>query len=258
MNIFFDKYQGTGNDFILIDDRALKFPVNKNLVKSLCNRHNGIGSDGLILIQNSIKANFKMVYYNSDGKKGSFCGNGSRCAISFANRLYNLNSDIYFEAFDGIHIASIGKKEISVKMLDVKQVECFKDYVFLDTGSPHHVIMVEDLNRIDVNAAGSLISSGPPYFEKGVNVNFVEKKSNKDFNIRTYERGVKSETLSCGTGAVAVAIAMFELNNTNLNNINIKVKGGQLTIKFSKIDEIYSNICLIGPATNVFSGQIII
>ena len=257
MFLKFEKYSGTCNEFIIIDNRNFVFKLKeKMIIQNLCNRNFGIGADGLILIENSKKAEFKMVYYNSDGNLGSFCGNGSRCAVSFYNSINKIDKKIIFEAYDGLHKAELIKNQISIKMADVSDVKIFDDHIFIDTGSPHHIIIVDDLNSIDVNKIGSKISSGSPYFEKGTNVNFVKVNSDFEFDIRTYERGVESETLSCGTGATAVAIAMYEKKITKREVVKINVKGGELFVDFKKKNRSFNNIHLIGTADHIFSGKI--
>ena len=257
MEIDFYKFHGTGNDFIIIDDRKLKFPSKNNRkIKFLCDRVFGIGSDGLILIQDSLKMDFKMIYYNSDGNKGSFCGNGARCAVSYANFLYSFNRGISFEFSEEFYSAIIGDNEISVRMSDVYKINCFKDYIFLNTGSPHHVVLVEDIDSIDVKLKGSEIRYSNIYKDKGTNVDFVQKISNNEFSIRTYERGVEDETYSCGTGATAVAIAMHKLKETSQEKIKINVKGGQLEVNFEHKDGLYHKVYLKGPVVKVYKGKI--
>ena len=257
MEVNFKKYSGTGNDFIIIDNRNLVFSSKaKETIEKLCNRNFGIGADGLILIENSKKAEFKMVFYNSDGNLGSFCGNGSRCAVSFYKSLKGIDKKVIFEAYDGLHLAEFIENKISIRMSDVLDIKIFDNHVFIDTGSPHHIVLVDDLNSINVNKLGSKISNGPPYFEKGTNVNFVKIKSENEFNIRTYERGVESETLSCGTGATAVALAMFQKRIAKKGIIKINTKGGELLVNFKNDNKKFNEIYLIGPADHIFSGKI--
>ena len=253
----FYKYQGTGNDFILIDNRSKVFPKdNTTFISQLCDRRFGVGCDGLILLENSETYDFKMCYYNADGKEGSLCGNGARCIVGFANFLKLIDNKTTFEASDGVHIATIANGIISLQMHDVNEIETFDGHSFLDTGSPHHVQMVEDLKTFDVFTIGKKIRDGAPYYNMGTNVNFVEQISNNQFAIRTYERGVEDETLSCGTGATAVAIAMHKNRTTYSNNIEIKVAGGILEVAFNVSDELYSQVFLSGPVKQVFRGTI--
>ena len=251
----FFKYQGTGNDFILIDDRANVFPLKDvSLVARLCDRRFGIGADGLILIQNAATSDFKMVYFNADGNESSLCGNGARCTIAFANFLNCIEDKTTFEAVDGLHSAHIDGDIISLQMHDVSKIQAFENHTFLDTGSPHHVEMVEELKTFDVYGNGKRIREGSPYYMTGTNVNFVEQLAKDQFAIRTYERGVEDETLSCGTGATAVALAMYENKKTTATKIKINVQGGVLEIQFEVTDKGYSQIFLSGPAEQVYSG----
>ena len=257
MQIRFYKYQGTGNDFIMIDDRDATFPQEDiAYIAHCCDRRFGIGADGLILVQNHPTADFKMVYFNADGRESSLCGNGARCTVAFAASLGIIDKRTTFMAIDGLHTATIeADQTVALRMHDVTDFRCEKDHTFLDTGSPHHVAMVEDLAHFPVVEKGRSIRRGAPYFEAGSNVNFVEKVNENTFAIRTYERGVEDETLSCGTGATAVALAMHKTKETTAKRINILVEGGQLTVSFIA-GESYSNIDLQGPATFVYQGTI--
>ena len=258
MEISFYKYEGTGNDFVMIDNRDLFFPKADNtLVKHWCDRRFGIGADGLILLENDVDTNFKMVYYNSDGNPSSMCGNGGRCIVAFAKQLGLIKDHAIFSAVDGTHHATIFDHNIvSLQMSEVSQIDIHPDYVFLNTGSPHHVTLVEDLRATDVRAIGSQIRYGQLYGDAGSNVNFVKQIDAASFAIRTYERGVEDETLSCGTGATAVAIAMHTLGKTLANSVAVFVEGGKLEVSFVKEDSVYTNVCLKGPATFVFKGTI--
>ncbi|MBA22615.1 MAG: diaminopimelate epimerase [Flavobacteriales bacterium] len=257
MEQFFFKYQGTGNDFIFIDDRSNTFPKeNISLIKRLCDRRFGIGSDGLILLQNSSSSDFKMVYFNADGNLGSFCGNGARCTVAFAKHLGCIMDNTTFEASDGLHYARIESGIISLQMHDVFDIKNFKTHSFLDTGSPHHVQMVNDLKQYNVYENGKRIREGEPYYEAGSNVNFVEQISENKFAIRTYERGVENETLSCGTGATAVAVVMHFNKKTTATQVVVEVEGGTLGIEFEPTEKGYQNIFLSGPAEQVYSGTL--
>lgn len=258
MKFRFYKYQGTGNDFIMIDDRANRFPqYDIAYIAHCCDRRFGIGADGLILIQNHPTADFKMFYFNADGRESTLCGNGARCTVAFAASLGIIEKQTTFMAIDGLHTATIEKDHtVALRMHDVNDFRCEKDYTFLDTGSPHHVSMVTDLSQFAVVEKGREIRNGAPYFEEGSNVNFVEKVNNNTFAIRTYERGVEDETLSCGTGATAVALAMHKIGVTTEQSLNILVEGGQLIVSFQVGDNAYINIDLQGPATFVFEGEI--
>ena len=257
MKLSFYKYQGTGNDFVMIDNRQQLFDKNNTkLVAKLCNRRFGIGADGLILLENHPELDFKMVYYNADGNESSMCGNGGRCLTAFANYLGIINNKATFEAIDGLHYAFIENKVVKLQMQDVLSVEKHQNHVFLNTGSPHHVQMESQLKELSIKEIGSKIRYGQPYNETGANVNFVKKLSENTFQVRTYERGVEDETLSCGTGVTAVAIAMFETGETKSNLITLETEGGNLQVTFNKEKGIYRNIWLIGPAVQVFKGTI--
>lgn len=258
MKITFYKYQGTGNDFVIIDNRNLFFPKNDTkLINFLCDRRFGIGADGLMLLENDNSSDFKMVYYNSDGNESSMCGNGGRCLVAFAKQMGVIVDKATFIAVDGLHHASIDANNIvSLQMIDVDKVNATSEYVFLNTGSPHHVQLVEDLKIFDVKNEGAKIRYGELYGKAGSNVNFVNQVGENEFSIRTYERGVEDETLSCGTGATAVAIAMKDLGKATSNEITINVEGGQLKVSFDHDDTSYKNVHLIGPAQFVFKGEI--
>lgn len=255
MEFTFYKYQGTGNDFVMIDNRQLQFDKNNTkLVESLCDRRFGIGADGLILLENHPELDFKMVYYNADGNESSMCGNGGRCIAAFAKHLGIIQDKASFEAIDGLHHAIIDNDVIKIQMQDVLSVENHQQHVFLNTGSPHHVQMEVNLNEFLIKEVGSKIRYGQPYNEAGSNVNFVKKLSEDIFQVRTYERGVEDETLSCGTGVTAVALAMFETGQTKSHLVTLETEGGQLQVSFEEEKGIYKNIWLIGPALKVFKG----
>ena len=257
MQLTFYKYQGTGNDFVMIDNRQQIFDKNDTKrIAFLCDRRFGIGADGLILLENHDTADFKMVYYNADGNESSMCGNGGRCITAFAKFLGIVEDSATFEAIDGMHKATIENAIVSLKMQDVFTVENHNTHVFLNTGSPHHVQIETNLKTLDIKSKGSKIRYGAPYNEAGSNVNFVFKNTNDDFSVRTYERGVEDETLSCGTGVTAVALAMHYIGETEKNLITLQTQGGLLNVSFEKEDKGYKNIWLIGPATQVFKGEI--
>ena len=259
MKLHFHKYQGTGNDFIIIDNRDLFFPKSdSNLISNLCDRRFGIGADGLILLEPSEDQDFKMVYFNADGFEGSMCGNGGRCIVAYAHRLGIIKNETMFDAIDGLHYAIINDKIVSLKMIDVTEIEVANTHTFLNTGSPHHINFYDNISDIDVKKLGSKIRYGAPYFEEGTNVNFVEQVSENTFKIRTYERGVENETLACGTGVTAVAIAANKIKKTINQMIKIEATGGQLEVSFQKEGDTYTNIFLKGPAQFIFEGNIII
>ncbi|WP_440880756.1 diaminopimelate epimerase [Tenacibaculum sp. C7A-26P2] len=256
MNLIFYKYQGTGNDFIIIDNRSKTFPKkNKDIISSLCNRYFGIGSDGLILLENDVESDFKMVYYNADGNESTMCGNGGRCIVAFAHKLKLIQKETKFNAVDGIHFASIKDDIVSLKMINVDTINIQESYAFTNTGSPHHIELVDDLDSFDVFNKGKNIRNNL-YGKDGSNVNFVEPIDESTFKVRTYERGVENETLACGTGVTAVAIAMHATKKTNSTSIKLPVKGGQLSVSFEKNNGIYTNIFLTGPAKYVFKGEL--
>ena len=257
MKYTFYKYQGTGNDFVFIDNRQLIFDKNNTkLIGYLCDRRFGIGADGLILLENDDTADFKMVYFNADGNESTMCGNGGRCIVAFAEFLKIIKHKTTFVAIDGLHHATIEGDFVKLQMQDVNTVEKHNNHFFLDTGSPHHVQFVDDLGCFDVKNQGAKIRYGSPYNEAGTNVNFVEKLNNETFTVRTYERGVEDETLSCGTGVTAVALAMHYSGETKKNEVTLNVEGGVLKVSFEKIGNGYQNIWLQGPAKQVFKGEI--
>ncbi len=253
----FYKYQGTGNDFIIVDNRLQKIDKNNTQrIAELCDRRFGIGADGFILLENDENSDFKMVYFNADGNESSMCGNGGRCITAFAKFLGIIDNSAQFIAIDGLHNTKIEKDIVHLQMQDVSVVESYENHSFLDTGSPHHVELVSDLKTFEVKSTGSKIRHGQPYNEAGSNVNFVEQISDDSFAVRTYERGVEDETLSCGTGVTAVALAMYKSEKTKSNTVNLKTEGGQLKVTFNINKKGYNNIWLIGPATQVFKGEL--
>lgn len=257
MKIIFYKYQGAGNDFIMIDNRSLSFPKdNSSLIDKLCDRRFGIGADGLILLESSENYDFSMVYFNADGRESTMCGNGGRCIVAFAKKIKIIEADTNFEAIDGVHYANIKDDIVELQMVDVKEIITTPSHSFLNTGSPHDVRFTEDIKGINVKEKGAEIRYGAPYFKRGANVNFVEQITDNLFKVRTYERGVEDETLACGTGVTAVAIAAFEANKTRKNRIFVEVLGGKLEVSFEKENDIYKNVFLMGPATFVFEGKI--
>lgn len=257
MKINFYKYQGTGNDFIMIDNRANQFPADDvALINKLCDRKFGIGADGLILLENDTESDFRMVYFNADGNQSTMCGNGGRCTVMFAKQMKVIEDETTFIAIDGLHYATIEDDVVNLQMIDVPTVEEHDSYSFLNTGSPHHVQLVTDLANYDVFTSGRQIRRGAPYFEEGANVNFVEKLATDKFAVRTYERGVEDETLSCGTGVTAVALAMYNNGQATGNNVTLQTPGGDLGVSFEKSSKGYNHIFLKGKATFVFKGEI--
>lgn len=256
MIIPFYKYQGSGNDFIMIDNRKQIFPKeNTDFINRLCDRHFGIGADGLILLENDDSSDFSMVYFNADGNQSTMCGNGGRCIVSFAKELKIIGPETKFNAIDGLHKASIKNEIVSLQMIDVKEVKLFENYAYTDTGSPHHVQIVSNVLNYPVVKEGRDIRNDL-YGKEGSNVNFVQELGNNTFKVRTYERGVENETLACGTGVTAVAIVMDALGKTNGNKVTLLAEGGKLSVSFNKIQGEYRNIILHGPAKKVFEGEI--
>ena len=256
MKINFFKYQGTGNDFVIVDNRLNNLSFSSNQINEICDRKYGVGGDGFILLNNHNKFDFEMKYFNSNGEISSMCGNGARCLVHIAYTLKIIKSSTEFLAADGPHKAKIkNESSIIISMNDIHQISTNEKYSLINSGSPHHIIEKTNIKSIHVNEVGSKIRYSKKYHPSGVNVNFIKKNSSKEFEIRTYERGVEKETLSCGTGAVASAIAMHSLGRTSKNKIRILTAGGRLYISF-KFEGHYSEIFLEGPVKKVYIGQI--
>ncbi len=262
MNLVFYKYQGTGNDFIIIDNRNGQFDSNnQQVIRFLCDRRFGVGADGLMLLEGHDSYAFTMRYFNSDGKEATMCGNGGRCIAAFAVHTKVVTNPKAFEfiAIDGVHKASYSKNIVSLKMTEVDKIVTNPKYLFLDTGSPHYVTFVDDNSSIDVVKKGSEIRYSKE-FEKvgGTNVNFVQQIDDNTIKMRTYERGVENETLSCGTGAVASAISTA-IKQGYGEKFNVQIPGGQLQVKFRLDSKMHPhNIWLTGLAEFVFKGEIVI
>lgn len=261
MKLSFHKYQGTGNDFIIIDNRSGFFPLDSHIVRSLCDRKFGIGADGLILLNRSESYDFNMVYHNSNGDESTMCGNGGRCITAFARKIGYKNMSFTFGAIDGVHQASVlseGEKIslVRLKIRDVMISEPWHDEMVIDTGSPHVVIPVKNIHELDIRKMGYDIRYSDPFKENGVNVNFIETCGKKNY-IRTYERGVENETLSCGTGTVASALMMALQMPESINQVHFQTPGGELTVHFRRSAGNFYDIWLEGPATFVFQGEII-
>ncbi|MBU0489004.1 MAG: diaminopimelate epimerase [Bacteroidetes bacterium] len=258
-NAAFSKYHGTGNDFILIDNRSNEFSgLNERQIAHICHRRFGIGADGLILAEGSGSGGYRMRFFNSDGIEGSMCGNGGRCfaAYLFDNGL--AGKKIEFEAFDGVHHAEILSEkgnpvQVKLKMADIQAVSNHNDDVFLDSGSPHYVRFCKNPDEIDVVGEGKKIRHA--FRPEGTNVNFVSCRENS-IRIRTYERGVENETLSCGTGTVASIIAAHSKGLLTGNYAKAQTRGGMLCVHYNLHEGIYSDIWLEGPAEHVFNGKI--
>lgn len=253
----FYKYQGCGNDFVIFDNRDNSIKLNQKEISFLCDRKFGIGADGLMLLQNKPDYDFEMIYYNSDGKPSSMCGNGGRCLTQFAYDRGIVKERFLFIATDGEHEAFIAQnKWIHLKMKDVNKVLFDNDDFVINTGSPHFVKITSNVKEIDVFNEGKSIRYNQTYKVEGINVNFVEKTDEDNIFVRTYERGVENETLSCGTGVTACALACYH-NENGFNRVEVETLGGNLAVEFDKIGEHnFSNIWLCGPATFVFKGEI--
>lgn len=255
--IIFYKYQGAGNDFILIDNRTALFDKNDTtLIQQLCERRFGIGADGLMLLQDSKIYDFEMAYFNADGHEGSMCGNGGRCIVAFARDLGIIQDKTVFLAVDGEHHAHIIEDQVNLGMIDVNNYKMDGNAYVIHTGSPHYVIMVNSLHDLNVYEKGYAIRNNETYSKEGINVNFIEKEKDGYF-LRTFERGVEDETFACGTGATAAAMAIALQENMNGQiTIPIRVLGGQLYISFDKKEDKFKDVQLKGPATFVYEGKI--
>lgn len=257
MKFTFYKYQGVGNDFIIIDNRNNNISLSQNQINQLCDRRFGIGADGLMLLTNHPECDFNMKYYNADGKESTMCGNGGRCLVAFAKSLKIFNDKTKFMAVDGMHNAIVNANNtVSLQMQNVNNITKVNTNYFLNTGSPHYVMFKDEIDKIDVYHRGREIRFSAEFEPDGTNVNFVELKSDKLF-VRTYERGVEDETLSCGTGVTASAICASLHSESEKNSYDIVTKGGNLKVSFKKQNKhTFSDIWLTGPATFVFKGEI--
>lgn len=253
MTINFYKYQGTGNDFIMIDDRSNICELSNELISDLCDRRMGIGADGLILIKNHADLDFEMVYFNADGSQ-SLCGNGSRCAVNFASSLNIVTDKASFLTIDGVYTATIENEIVSLAMKPIDNIEEKEAAFFINNGSPHHIIFTKNNAAIDVYSEGKKIREDAAYQPGGTNVNFVEILSKNTIDVRTFERGVEDETLSCGTGVAASALAASYKGVKS--PVQIKTKGGNLTVAFTKTETGFENIILSGPAVLVYQGKV--
>jgi diaminopimelate epimerase len=259
MNLEFAKYQGTGNDFILIDNRDGKIALSRAQVAWLCHRRFGIGADGLMLLETAAGQDFRMVYYNADGGESTMCGNGGRCIAAFARKLGVVADKARFIAIDGLHQAFFGAGgTVSLQMKDVGDIRHLEGYSLLDTGSPHYVAWKEDLSAVPVFEEGRRIRNLPEFAPGGLNVNFTRRRGSEELDVRTYERGVEDETYSCGTGVTAAAIAHSGAA-TGSFSIGISTPGGLLRVRFDKSSaDKAENVLLEGPASFVFEGRVTI
>lgn len=256
MKLHFYKYQGTGNDFVILDNRDGHFDASRtDIVKQVCDRRFGVGADGFMLLENTPGYDFKMVYYNADGNESTMCGNGGRCLVAFANKMGVFEKETTFLAIDGGHEASIKDGIVYLKMIDVNEVEQNEQFSWLNTGSPHYVKFVNNINEFPVFEEGKAVRYNERFKAQGTNVNFLEKIGENEIFVRTYERGVEDETYSCGTGVTAAAIvASF---NGFKSPVKIKTLGGDLSVGFqAKANGGFENVYLNGPAVLVFEGDI--
>lgn len=257
MNIQFYKYEGTGNDFIILDNRTGEYDyLSQSQVRFMCDRHFGIGADGLMLLNLLPDFDFEMKYYNSDGGESSMCGNGGRCLAKFAYDMGIVKSSYHFLAIDGPHEAFFADRRwVHLRMKDVDKIKEHEGNCIIDTGSPHYIKIVNDVKKYDVYDEGKIIRYSKEFKEQGINVNFVEMEESKIF-VRTYERGVENETLSCGTGVTASALACAH-NHLGFNRVEIQTPGGHLAVEFEKHgNSHFKDVWLCGPATFVYTGEI--
>jgi len=259
MKISFSKYHGTGNDFIIIDNRRLQWMPKQEEIARLCDRHIGIGADGLMLLTEKPGYDFYMTYYNSDGRESTMCGNGGRCMIVFAQSLSLAGSEARFLAIDGEHLGKFTQKDssdfISLKMKDVTVDEIEDDHLFLNTGSPHYVIFMNKVETLDIIAEANKIRFNDRFRKKGTNVDFVEVRD-EDLFVRSYERGVEDETLSCGTGVTASVLAYAVKTHDRRTFMDVQTRGGSLKVYFQQLGNSFTDIWLEGPAVLVFQGEI--
>lgn len=255
MTLPFYKYQGTGNDFVLVDDRSETFPATDQAwVERLCHRRFGIGADGLILLRTDAELDFAMVYFNADGAEGSMCGNGGRCIVRFAHDLGLIDAQTRFRAVDGEHAATVSAGEVSLRMADVAGLQTRGGLTFVDTGSPHVVCFADDLESLDVVAEGRAIRYADAFRPGGTNVNYVQGQPDGTLFVRTYERGVEDETYSCGTGVTAAALAAHRQLGV-VSPVGIRTLGGPLRVSFrAQPGGSFADVYLTGPAERVFAG----
>lgn len=256
MQINFTKYQGAGNDFILVDNRDKAFPVDYDLIENLCDRRFGIGADGLMLLENIEGYDFKMRYFNSDGREASMCGNGGRCIVAFAQQIGIIENHTKFIAVDGEHLADIITGAVKLKMMDVSDVEKGEGYFYMNTGSPHYVKFIKTHENFNTYKEGYAIRYNERFKKEGTNVNFVSDISEGLINVSTYERGVEDETFACGTGCVASALSKAILEGKDSGKYDIITKGGDIKVYFTREGEEFRDVYLEGPATRVFDGTI--
>jgi diaminopimelate epimerase len=257
MHIQFYKYQGTGNDFVILDNRGQQYnDLSVEQINQICHRRFGIGADGLMLLNLHPDYDFEMKYYNADGRVSSMCGNGGRCLVKFAYDIGIVRTMYKFIAIDGEHEATVDMDgTVALRMNDVNEVKYVNDHFILNTGSPHFVELTRDVMKLDVFEKGRAIRNSPEFKENGINVNFVEQLEEPyRIIVRTYERGVEDETYSCGTGVTAAALVCHH-NDNGFNRVEIQTLGGNLSVEYDKIGDRFQNIWLHGPAKRVFTGE---
>lgn len=261
--ITFYKYQGTGNDFILLDNRDNSIKLSPEQIEFMCNRNKGIGADGLMILENDETHDFYMRYYNADSSEVAMCGNGGRCITLFAHHLGIFETTTTFNSMDGVHTADVITDDgqsgvVKIKLIDVNEVRKVGSDLFLNTGVPHLVRFVQFVGHVDVDNEGRQIRYDEQFKDSGgTNANFLHIVSEGEIDVRTYERGVEGETLACGTGATAAAIATSFKYQPHMTSFKVNVLGGVLKITFNKVTQgEYNNIELEGAAKLVFKGEI--
>lgn len=259
MGLRFHKYQGTGNDFIIFDNRQNQLSLTQQEVSFLCHRRFGIGADGLMLLSQHGDYDFEMIYFNADGRQSSMCGNGGRCLVKFAHDVGLVKERYHFLAIDGLHEAFINQDgTVALKMNEVSEITPHHNNQVLNTGSPHYITKVQRLDDLDVFEKGRQVRYSEDFKAQGINVNFVECTSSpQKIRVRTYERGVEDETFSCGTGVTAAAL-VFAHNPQGFNRVEVETKGGTLRVEFEKQGNQFTNIYLVGPAEKVFEGTVVV
>lgn len=255
MKLKFEKYQGAGNDFIIIDNTDKSIALSPKLIQNLCDRHFGVGADGIIELGSSIDNDFSMLFYNSDGYRANMCGNGGRCIAKYAYDHKIAGKSMSFVAEDGLHKAEIIDNEtVKLKMINASGIKKFDDGIWINTGVPHFVRIVDDVDSVDIDIEGRKLADDNRFAPERTNVNFAECKNGK-FRIRTYERGVEGETLACGTGTVATALCI-NMEKSIPSPITLNTKASLLKVYFEQCNGGYQNIWLEGPAQKVFDGEI--
>jgi diaminopimelate epimerase len=262
----FTKMNGAGNDFVLLDNRAGKLQLTSEEVVRICDRHRGVGADGVLVLENAVDgADFRMRYYNRDGGEAEMCGNGARCFARFAQMVTGAKEGLSFETPAGVIGAKLSDNLVSLQMsaptdlrlrLEISAGDQNVKGHFINTGVPHVVVPVADIEKVDVQKSGSALRNHHLFSPKGANANFMEKRGRRRIAIRTFERGVENETLACGTGVVASALIFAATENVD-GPIGVLVRGGsELTVGFKREGERFSNVTLTGPADFVFEGTI--